>query len=98
MKTIDFATGLEVRAPISGANAEVLSPAALDFLVELHREFNPRRLQLLGERKLRQEAIDRGIMPHFPPETTSVREGDWRVLAVPEDLRDRRVEITGPVD
>ena len=27
-----------------------------------------------------------------------MREGDWRVAAAPPDLRDRRVEITGPVD
>ena len=27
-----------------------------------------------------------------------MREGDWRVAPVPADLRDRRVEITGPVE
>ena len=30
-----------------------------------------------------------------PPQ---VRAGDWRIAPVPADLRDRRVEITGPVD
>src|SRR6266487_2240903 len=37
-------------------------------------------------------------MPRFLPETASVRESDWRVPAVPDDLQNRRVEITGPVD
>src|SRR5207244_4889978 len=37
-------------------------------------------------------------MPRFLDETTSVRERKWRVLPVPEDLQNRRVEITGPVD
>jgi len=32
------------------------------------------------------------------PETKAIREGDWQVSAVPKDLRNRRVEITGPVD
>ena len=36
--------------------------------------------------------------PDFLPETAEVRAGDWRVAPVPADLRDRRVEITGPVD
>jgi malate synthase len=37
-------------------------------------------------------------MPDFLPETQHVREGEWQVLPVPDDLQDRRVEITGPVD
>src|SRR5437879_11053150 len=37
-------------------------------------------------------------MPHFAPENNSLREAKWQVLPVPEDLQDRRVEITGPVD
>jgi malate synthase len=37
-------------------------------------------------------------LPAFLPETRAVREGDWRIAPVPEDLQDRRVEITGPVD
>ncbi|HSK16702.1 MAG TPA: malate synthase A, partial [Gaiellaceae bacterium] len=36
--------------------------------------------------------------PDFLPETRAIREGDWRVALPPPDLRDRRVEITGPVD
>ena len=27
-----------------------------------------------------------------------VREGDWKVAPLPNDLLDRRVEITGPTD
>jgi malate synthase len=37
-------------------------------------------------------------MLDFLPETRSVREGDWQVAPAPADYRDRRVEITGPVD
>ncbi|HEX4781939.1 MAG TPA: malate synthase A, partial [Usitatibacter sp.] len=35
---------------------------------------------------------------HFLPETRSIRESSWTVAPVPTDLRDRRVEITGPVE
>src|SRR5512140_1035349 len=98
MNIVQMPQGLAVLAPITDEQAAILSPEALSFFVQLHREFNPRRLELLRQRKLRQDAIDRGEMPGFPPETKSVRDGDWRVLAVPEDLQDRRVEITGPVD
>jgi malate synthase len=40
-----------------------------------------------------------GELPDFLSETKSVRDDpDWRVAEAPADLRDRRVEITGPVD
>ncbi|MEX2314848.1 MAG: malate synthase A, partial [Thermomicrobiales bacterium] len=43
-------------------------------------------------------AIDAGELPDFLAETEEVRAGSWRVAAAPDDLRDRRVEITGPVE
>ncbi len=88
----------EILAPIGDRGAEVLTPAALAFVTHLHREFNPRRQQLLAARAERQLRIDAGEMPDFLPETRSVREGDWSVAPVPADLQDRRVEITGPVE
>ncbi len=90
--------GLELLGAPSEAQNEILTPEALDFFAELQREFNPRRLDLLHERKLRQQAIDRGELPRFLREARSVLPDDWQVDPVPADLRDRRVEITGPVD
>src|SRR5438105_4256215 len=98
MNTIELSEGLDVLGPVTDEQSEILSPEALEFFCALQREFNPRRLRLLRQRELRQEAIDRGDMPRFLAETKSVREGSWQVLPVPEDLRDRRVEITGSVD
>ena len=87
---------------ISGAGVasqeRILTPEALEFLGELHREFNPRRLELLAKRSERQQAIDRGEMPDFLKETAAIREGGWKIDPVPGNLQDRRVEITGPVD
>src|ERR1700722_10670923 len=75
---------------------EVLNPKALELLAELHRRFNPRRLQLLALRQRRQAELDRGQRPDFLAETAHVREGDWRIGPLPADLVDRRVELTGP--
>jgi malate synthase len=98
MNTYEMPRGVEVLGPVTDEQAEILSPEALEFFAVLQREFNPRRLRLLRQRQLRQEAIDRGELPGFLTATQSVREGNWQVLPVPEDLQDRRVEITGPVD
>ncbi len=68
------------------------------FLAELSAEFEPRRQELLAQRKIRQAELDAGRLPDFLPETASVRAGTWKVAPIPHDLEDRRVEITGPVD
>jgi malate synthase len=98
MKTIEMPRGLELLGPVSDEQAQILNPEALAFFAELQREFNPRRLELLRERKTRQAAIDQGEMPHFLPETRAIRESAWKVDPVPPDLQKRWVEITGPVD
>jgi len=90
--------GVDLLAPVATQHQELVCRQALEFYATLHREFNPRRLGLLQLRKDRREAIRCGEMPAFLPETRSVRSGEWQVLPVPEDLQDRRVEITGPPD
>src|SRR6267142_2017159 len=98
MISISVPQDVNILASAGEQHAEILSPQALEFYATLHREFNARRLELLRERSRRQEAIDRGQMPNFLPETQSVRDEDWKVSPVPADLQNRRVEITGPVD
>ena len=78
--------------------SQVLTAEATEFLTELERRFGPRRRELLAERQARARRLREGELPDFLPETSDVREGDWRVDPVPDDLQDRRVEITGPVD
>jgi malate synthase len=94
----EVSAGVELRAPIEGRDAEILSEGALAFLAELHRRFDGTRRELLARRVERQARIDAGELPDFLPETREVRDGEWRVAPVPADLQDRRVEITGPVD
>jgi malate synthase len=92
------AAGVEINAKPGGRQAEILSAEALTFLAGLHRRFNRRRLELLVRRMGRQEDFDAGKLPDFLTETAAIRDGDWKVAAIPADLLDRRVEITGPVD
>ena len=76
----------------------ILTNGAQLFLLELHEKFNQRRLGLLEEREVEQAYFDAGNYPSFPAETKEIRESNWVCAPLPEDLLDRRVEITGPVD
>lgn len=87
-----------VTPPAIERASEVLTQRALDLLARLHRQFNPRRLELLAARARRQRDFDSGVLPDFLAHTAEVRHGSWRIAPVPADLVDRRVEITGPVD
>src|SRR5215472_16201839 len=84
--------------PFSGVEAEILTPAARDFLSDLSHNFDKRRQELIARREVRQKQIDAGQLPDFLPDTAKVRESEWTVAPIPKDLLDRRVEITGPVD
>jgi malate synthase len=90
--------GISLTGSVSPAYAEILTPAALRFVASLARRFEGRRRELLERRRTRQSELDAGRLPDFLPETRDVRESDWRVAPIPDDLLDRRVEITGPVD
>jgi len=90
--------GLTVPHDLTDEVREILSPEALAFVERLVREFGPRRAELLQRRIARQRRIDDGESPDFLAATADVREADWTVAEAPADLRDRRVEITGPVD
>jgi malate synthase len=90
--------GVEVLTSVPSDAHAILSPEALGFVARLERAFGPRRQELLARRVKVQEQLDGGWMPDFLPETRDIRAGDWKVAPLPNDLLDRRVEITGPVD
>src|SRR5213078_2446609 len=77
---------------------EILTPEALAFVRDLVREFSPRLDSLLQKRTLAHARLRTGTLPNFLDETHEIRDSDWKVGPVPADLRQRRVEITGPVD
>ncbi|WP_206367540.1 malate synthase A [Sphingomonas sp. HDW15A] len=77
---------------------EVLTNEALELVAELHDRFDGTRRRLLSERLDHQARYDAGDWPDFRADTQAIRDGDWRVGAIPADLLDRRVEITGPTN
>lgn len=91
-------TGIEVIGTMKAHYEAILTPEALSFIEELERNFGKRRVELLQYRQKRQDELNRGKLPEFLPETKHIRYGDWTIAPLPQDLQDRRVEITGPTD
>jgi malate synthase len=96
--TRTYAEGIEFTAEVPEEFAEILTPEAVAFVAKLSREYRGRVEELLARRAERQERISAGEMPDFLPETREIREGDWKIAPIPNDLQDRRVELTGPPD
>jgi malate synthase len=88
----------ELASSYYNSGPQILTSDAVEFLRALHARFEEVRVSLLEARRRRQEAFDRGELPHFLAETEHIRKGAWRVAAIPEELLDRRVEITGPTE
>jgi malate synthase len=93
-----MSASVQITSPIDDGAAPFVSAEALEFVADLHRTFNPRRLELLAARQARQEALIDGSHLGFLEETADVRSGAWQVAPAPADLDDRRTEITGPCD
>lgn len=89
---------VRIKGKITPEVREILTDESIIFLTKLHLHFNSKRLELLKQRELKQAEIDSGTMPNFLEQTRIIRESDWTVAPLPNDLLDRRVEITGPVD
>ena len=80
-------------------DAEIIfSEEAKKLLVDLHNKFDGRITELLAAREQKQEDFNSGKAPDFLTETKEIRDSEWKVREIPDDLLDRRVEITGPVD
>jgi malate synthase len=91
-------TQVRLTAALEDAERRIFSPEALAFIAELHARFEPRRAELMAARAARQQRFDAGEKPEFLADARDIRQGDWKVAPIPEDVADRRVEITGPVD
>ncbi len=90
--------GLELLGSVDQTASRVLTTDALALVARLVRAFEDRRRELLAARTVRQHRIIDGESPDFLPATRGIREAEWTVAPIPQDLLDRRVEITGPVD
>ena len=76
----------------------IFTEPVLKLISALHQQKNKGRLELLKKRKERQKAFDSGVLPTYEPKDSEAVSGSWKVAPLPEDLLQRRVEITGPVN
>ncbi len=90
--------GVAVNARLTPEFSQILTPEALAFVATLHRKFEARRQELLAARAARQKEFDAGKLPDFLAETAKIRDAEWQIAPQPQDMLDRRVEITGPTD
>jgi malate synthase len=90
--------GVSINAPMPPGFDRILTAEALAFVAKLHRQFEPRRQELLASRVGRAKRLDAGERPDFLAETQHIRDGRWTIAPLPADLECRRVEITGPVE
>ncbi|EIU6783837.1 malate synthase A [Vibrio parahaemolyticus] len=89
---------LEVTEALAPEHQAIFPVEAQTFLSLLCEKFAGRVEELLEAREEKQARIDAGELPDFLPDTQDIREGSWKILGIPQDLQDRRVEITGPTD
>jgi len=97
MADLDLPDGVQVKGPVSDAGAQILGRDACEFVADLVRTFRGRVAERLAAREEQHAAYARGWTPATSG-NYSLRLGDWTVAPLPDDLLDRRVEITGPVD
>ena len=99
---------VEVHAPICAAAAEILTPDSLRFVGYLCHKFEDRRQALLNARVSRALEFDSGALPHFEgtgksdgtmrvPHSHATEDPHWQCAPIPDEVKDRRVEITGLV-
>ncbi|HHH29298.1 MAG TPA: malate synthase A [Polyangiaceae bacterium] len=89
---------LTIAGPRIDGDDAILTDQALAFVAQLVERFEDRRQELLAARVEAQARFDAGQDPDFLPATEKIRERDWKVARLPDDLQRRAVEITGPVD
>lgn len=97
IENLDIPAGMEITGELPDGAEKVLTPKALELIVELHRKFNGERLNRLEARKARQAEIAAGADLDFLAETAEIRnDPSWQVAPPAPGLEDRRVEMTGP--
>ena len=91
-------SGIQIVNELEPGFENILTASALEFVASLVRAFSTAREELLAQRHELQKRLERGDTLQFLPTTKNIRSDDWKISSIPQDLLDRRVEITGPVE
>ena len=75
----------------TGGHEDILTEDAMAFLKTMAKRYTN-----VIDRHLHLRSL--GTELDFAKLTMDVREADWQVAGIPEEIADRRVEITGPVE
>ena len=87
-----------------GYDRTVFSDEALAFMRDLVRDFRPERDACMRQRRVEKAEVEARIaagVPAYTFVTPQLKPGDtanWKGPEIPKDLKDRRVEMTGPVN
>ncbi|MEL7834176.1 hypothetical protein [Fodinibius sp. Rm-B-1B1-1] len=96
---ISLGHGVEIKSEaFSERMKAILNEGFVKLLAHLHRDLEPQRKSLLKQRKVRQLNFDEGKVPEYLNRDNEAVTGAWKVNPLPDDLKKRRVEITGPVN
>ena len=77
---------------------KIFTNESINFIKNLSKKFSQKRLTLLNKRIEIDKKLEEGWLPDFLNETQSIRETDWKVATIPSEIKDRRIEITGPAE
>ena len=89
---------VKIPSELTETESKILNSQTLELIESLHRTFQKKREAILAQRIITQEEFDDGRFPDFLSSTKAIRDSDYIAASTPEDLKDRRVEITGPPD
>lgn len=91
--------GVEIKVEASNPKIKsLLDDRLIDLLAKLSDELEAERKSLLWQRRQRQSDYNEGKMPEYLDANSKAVTGDWKINPLPDDLKKRRVEITGPVN
>ncbi|MGD8426656.1 MAG: hypothetical protein PVH63_03440 [Balneolaceae bacterium] len=96
---IELNNGLAVKAGAYNDKVKnLLADPLVSLLARLHKELEIERKSLLLQRQINQREYNQGKVPEYLSRTTEAATGNWKINPLPDDLKKRRVEITGPVN
>lgn len=96
---VELGNGLAIQQDAKNPRIEwVLESELIKLLSNLHRALEPKRRLLIHDRKIRQSNFDEGRVPEYLNRDNEAVSTAWSINPLPDDLKKRRVEITGPVN
>lgn len=100
MSMSNAAASIKILSDLHGQFKDLFADEALQFVLRMHRKFSS-EWEIVRKRRAKWKAtIDKGALVDFLQDdrSTAIRNGTWKVdyNAIPEQMRDRAVELVTP--